>query len=75
MTHPFEKLLYKALKKSTTDDNLVLEKAAEFIEKGYAQSEVCSVLLKLEKSLIDDNEAGILREAREEICDDTDDNE
>ncbi len=75
MAHPFEKLLYKALKKSTDDDNLVLEKASEFLEKGYAQSEVCAVLLKLEKSLVDDREAGIVREAREEVCEEPDDSE
>jgi hypothetical protein len=69
MAHPFEKLFDSALRKSTEDDNLVLKKASEVIEKGYSVNEVCTVLLKLEKSLIDDKEAGIVREAREEVCD------
>lgn len=68
MAHPFEKLFDLALRKSTKDDNLVLTKAAELIEKGYRLEEVCNVLVKLEKSLVDDREAGIVREAREEVC-------
>lgn len=68
MAHPFEKLFDSALRKSTEDDNLVGKKAAELVEKGYSQAEVCGVLLKLEKSLIDDNLARTVREAREEVC-------
>lgn len=73
MAHPFEKLFEKALKKSTVDENLVLKEAAKLIEKGYRLEEICTVLTKLEKSLIDDAEAAIIREAREETCEEGDD--
>jgi hypothetical protein len=68
MAHPFEKLFEKALKKSTVDENLVTKEAEKVLEKGYRREEVCAVLLKLEKSLIDDAEARIVEEAREEVC-------
>lgn len=68
MAHPFSVLFEKALKKSTTEDNLILKEATKLIDKGYRLEEVCSVLLKLEKNLIDDREALLVREAREEMC-------
>ena len=78
MSHPFEKMFYKAVKKSTPDENLVLKEAKQLIEKGYSTNEVCTVLTKLEKSLIDDNEAEFVHETREEVCEEEegdDDNE
>ncbi len=72
MAHPFEKIFEKALKKSTVDENLVTKEAEKVLEKGYRREEVCAVLLKLEKSLIDDTEARIVREAREEVCEEED---
>ncbi len=75
MAHPFEKLFDRALKKSTEDDNLVLEEATKLLEKGYKLDEVCGVLTKLEKSLIDDMLANIVREAREEVCEEEDEDE
>ncbi len=68
MSHPFEKMFYKAVKKSTPDGNLVLKEAKQLIEKGYSTNEVCTVLTKLEKNLIDDKEAEFVRETREEVC-------
>jgi predicted Zn-ribbon and HTH transcriptional regulator len=68
MSHPFEKLFEKTLKKSTNDDNLVLKEATKLLEKGYKRNEVCGVLSKLEKSLIDENLETIVREAQEEVC-------
>lgn len=68
MAHPFGKLFYKALSQSTSDDNRIIKEAKQILEKGYPRNEICAVLLKLEKSLIDDTEASIVREAREEVC-------
>ncbi len=68
MAHPFEKMFEKALKKSSSEENLITGEAAKLLEKGYSETEICTVLLKLEKSLIDDTEAGWVREAREEVC-------
>lgn len=73
MAHPFEKMFEDALRKSQLDENFVEKKAQELIEKGYQHKEICEVLTKLEKSLIDDAEAAIVREAREEVCSDLDD--
>jgi hypothetical protein len=70
MSHPFEKMFDKALRKSSLEENLVLKEAQKLIEKGYRHEEVCGVLLKLEKSLIDDTLAEIVRETREEVCED-----
>jgi SOS response regulatory protein OraA/RecX len=67
MSHPFEKMFERALK-SSSDENLVIKEAKKLLDRGYSQKEVCGVLLKLEKSLIDDTEAGIVRDAREEVC-------
>jgi SOS response regulatory protein OraA/RecX len=68
MSHPFEKLFEKALKKSSVDENMVLKEAQKLLEKGYRPEEICTVLKKLEGALIDDGEASIVREAREEVC-------
>ncbi len=72
MSHPFERMFEKALKKSSPEENLIIKEAAKLIEKGYRAEEVCEVLLKLEKSLIDDAEAELVREAREEVCEEKD---
>ncbi len=68
MAHPFEKIFDKALKKSDTEENMVTKEAQKLVEKGYRTEEICTVLTKLEKSLIDDTESSIVREAIEEIC-------
>jgi hypothetical protein len=67
MTHPFEKMLYAAIKKSTPFENEVLAVAEKLREKGYAAQEIFTVLVKLQKSLIDKDEAEIVREAVEEF--------
>jgi hypothetical protein len=63
MAHPFAKIFEKALKKSTTDDNLVLKKAEEILAKGYAEAEVIEVLKVLEKGRIDEKEEAVIAEA------------
>ncbi len=68
MSHPFEKMFERALKKSSPDENLIVIEAQKLLGKGYREAEVCSVLLKLENSLIDDTEARYVREARNEVC-------
>ena len=72
MAHPFEKLFENALRKSTLFENEVTIAAEKLIEKGYRSDEVCTVLLKLEKSLIDDDEVAIVRDAHEEVCEEDD---
>jgi hypothetical protein len=72
MAHPFEKIFERALKKSSDERNHIAEEAARLIEKGYPAHEVCGVLTKLEKSLIDDREAQLVREACEEVCENED---
>jgi hypothetical protein len=68
MAHPFEAMFERALKKSTPNENLIVKEAQKLLEKGYRSDEVCGVLLKLEKSLISDSDAELVREAREEVC-------
>lgn len=67
MAHPFTKIFDQALSKSSAEENFVLSEAEKIIKKGYSAQEVFDVLTKLQKSLIDKNEADIVAEAAEEI--------
>lgn len=67
MSHPFIKMFDLALKKSTEPDNLVLHEAEKLREKGYSPQEIYTVLVKLQKSLIDKGESEIVGEAVEEF--------
>lgn len=69
MKHPFEKMFYKALKSSTLEDNLVFKEASQLRKKGYSDTEITGVLVRLQKSLIDDIEAQIVAEALEDFVD------
>jgi len=67
MAHPFTKILYKALSKSSREDNLVLQEAEKLKEKGYSLHEIYGVLEKLRKGLIENEEIEIVEEALEEF--------
>ena len=67
MSHPFTKMFENALKKSTSLDNLVLVEAEKLREKGYSENEIYTVLVKLQKGLIDKEESEIVKEAVEEF--------
>jgi len=67
MSHPFEKILEKALAKSHGDENFVLGEAERLRNEGYPPKEIFEVLVKLKKSLIDSFEERILAEAVEEF--------
>lgn len=67
MAHPFSALFEKALKKSTSEENLVLEEAEALRKKGYSVQEIYDVLKKLERALVQDKDAGIVGEAAEEF--------
>lgn len=67
--HPFEKMFDKALKTSTSEVNLVLKEALKLKEKGYAETEITDVLVRLSKSLIDEYESKIVSEALEDFTD------
>lgn len=61
------KMLDAALRESTEDNNEVFVVAEKLREKGYPHSEIYTLLVQLEKSLIDPGEARIVAEAREEF--------
>lgn len=67
MKHPFSKMFDTALRNSTELDNRVLLEAEKLMKKGYAPLEIYTVLVKLQKSLIDKVEAAIVAEAVEEF--------
>ena len=67
MSHPFTKLFSQALRKSTEEDNLVLKKAKEILQRGYSKEEVVSVLTKLKIGLLDDTEEAVVASALEEL--------
>ncbi len=67
MAHPFEKMFDKALKESTPFNNEVLIQAEKLKDKGYRGEEIAQVLNKLQKSLIDNDEAQLVDEALEEF--------
>jgi hypothetical protein len=65
MTHPFIKLFDVALKKSRSDDNIVLRVAEDLIGRGYPSAEVLDCLGRFEKSLIAPAESKVVAVARE----------
>jgi len=67
MAHPFSKMFDAALRKSTLEDNVVLEVAEKLKAKGYRPEEIYTVLEKLRVGLIDDGESEIVSEAAEEF--------
>ena len=67
MAHPFVKFLDKALAKSTEEDNCVLKEAMRLKDKGYNPEEIHTLLVQLQKGLIDDTDAAIAAEAAEEF--------
>ncbi len=67
MAHPFEKIFETALKKSTSEENVVLIEAEKILKKGYDKAEIYTVLKKLQQSLILDTDERIVAEAVEEF--------
>ena len=67
MSHPFTKIFENALKKSTSLDNFVLVEAEKLRDKGYSENEIYTVLIKLQKGLINKEESEIVGEAIEEF--------
>jgi len=57
----------KALKKSTPDENLVLEEAEDLRRKGYGVDEIHGVLVHLRDSLIGESDVEVVAEATEEF--------
>lgn len=70
MKHPFAKILYQALKKSTEYENLVLKEAEKLIKKGYPEAEIKEVLLSVRKGLLEEKDIEIMEEALEEFEED-----
>lgn len=68
MAHPFEKMFERALKKHTEGENAVLREAEKLRGKGYSETEICAVLRKLEKHLVDERSCTVVHEAREALC-------
>lgn len=68
MAHSFSRIFEQALKKSTPDDNVVLLEAEKIVKKGYSKIEVLGILEKLIRGRIDEDEASILAEARDTLC-------
>ena len=64
------KMFENALKRSTQLNNLVLVEAEKLREKGYSEDEICDVLVKLQKSLIDKEESDLVGEAIEDFVTD-----
>ena len=67
MAHPFSVMFEKALKKSTTQDNLVLEVAEDLRKKGYDVHEIYEVLKKLHEELLGDDDVEIIGEVLAEF--------
>lgn len=65
MAHPFEKLFVAALRKSSPQENAVLDKAYELVADGYDAREVRDVLARFKNSLIDSSEEQIVADALE----------
>jgi hypothetical protein len=72
MSHPFTKIFEKALRKSSLEENFVLEEAKKLCKKGYSFAEVSSVLQKLAQALIDARESEIVHDAEETLAEELD---
>lgn len=68
MSHPFERIFEKALERSRGDENHVLGEAEKLREKGYAVSEIFTVLRNMKQSYINPAHEEILDEALEEFA-------
>lgn len=73
MASPFEKMLNKALAKSSATENILLREAQKIISKGYPETEIIEILKRYKDGLIDKTEVLIVTEALEEIVGDEDD--
>jgi len=71
MSHPFEKILEKAIAKSHGDENHVLGEAERLMGLGYAPLEIYTVLKKLKNALIIEADETIVAEAIEEFSQST----
>ncbi|HEX4799532.1 MAG TPA: hypothetical protein VFV22_03340 [Candidatus Paceibacterota bacterium] len=60
MAHPFVALFEKTLRKSTPEDNQLLKKAQEIVDKGYHRDEVGRVLDSMRSGRLDDDEIRII---------------
>jgi Holliday junction resolvasome RuvABC DNA-binding subunit len=67
MSHPFEKMFEQALRKSTPTENKVLAEAEALRKKGYSVKEIYDVLAKLQRELLNSNDAATVDEAVEEF--------
>ncbi len=72
MVSPFEKLLNKALSKSSAEENLLLKEARKIIDRGYPETEIIEILERYKKSLIDAHEIQIVSDTLEELIEDED---
>ena len=68
MKHPFLPLFEKALRKSTEQENLVLEEAEALRKKGYTPQEIYDVLVGLHRALLDDADRELVGEAVAEFA-------
>ncbi len=57
----------KALRKSTAEENFVLEEAEALRRKGYSVREIYDVLAKLKQELVMDRDVEVVGEALEEF--------
>ncbi len=67
MAHPFQKIFYRAVKKSTEEENLVYMQAMKILKKGYSPTEILTVLTALQKSLVSDTEGAVVQHAIDTI--------
>ena len=65
MHHPFEKLFVRALRKSTEEDNVVLQVVEDLERKGYNPKEIHTALARFHHSLIDEKDSELVVEALE----------
>lgn len=73
MASPFEKLLNKALQKSSREDNRLLKEATKIVKKGYPETEIIDILQRFEHGLIDPKERAIVTDTLEELIGDEED--
>ena len=66
--HPFAQMFERALKKSNSQENFVLEEAEALRKKGYSPEEIHGVLAKLHRELLSPADLEIVGEALDEFA-------
>ena len=68
MPHPFAQMFEKALKRSSEQENFVLEEARGLRQKGYSPEEIYEVLAQMHREFLSESDREIIGEVLDEFA-------